>query len=128
MLEEKGSRGPPEAALQERCPAVAFRVAAVSLTWLNCCVEGVPGATVTPGSKTPLHWLHWLLRLHGLLKLLWLHVALRLLGLRWQCTSLWLLELLWLHGAFRLLGLHWLCKLLLLAVDAASYCGKKSAV
>ena len=81
MLEEKGSRGPPEAESQERCPAVAFRVAAVSSTWLHCCVEGVPGAAVTPGSKTLLHWLHWLLRLRWLLKLLWLHVVLRLLGL-----------------------------------------------
>ena len=128
MLEKNGSRGPLEAALQERCPAVAFRVAEVSLTWLNCCVEGVPGATVTPGSETLLHRLRWLLRLHWLLKLPWLHVALKLFGLHWQCTLLWLLELLWLHGAFRLLRLYWLCKLLWLAVDAASYCGKKSAV
>ena len=88
MLEKNGSRGPPEAALQERCPAVAFRVAAVSLTWLNCCVEGVPGATVTPGSETLLHRLRWLLRLH------WLLIALKLFGLHWQCTLLWLLGLL----------------------------------
>ena len=83
---------------------------------------------MTPGSRTPLHWRHWLLRLRWLLKLPWLHVAIRLLGLHRQCTLLWLLELLWLHGAFRLLRLYWLCKLLWLAVDAASYCGKKSAV
>ena len=97
------------------------------MTWLNCCVESVPGATVTPGSKSPLHWLHWLLRLRWLLKLPWLHVALKLFGLHWQCTLLWLLELLWLHGAFRLLRLHWLCKLLWLAGDAASHCSKKPA-